>query len=164
MEEIWDLVNEQGEKVGVKFVRGSKKKIPKGLYHPGVEIWTRVGDGKLLVTKRHPKKSFPLKWEVSGGSLISGEEIAEGAARELFEETGISAKPEELTPLGKSIHGNFMAYSFLFKIEKLPPLTLQASEVVDAKTVTEEEFKALDMTSGTRKRFKLYRDMIFGEP
>ena len=54
-----------------------------------------LGEG-LLMTRRHPKKFLGGLWEVSGGSLIYGDDILACAVRELFEETGISTSPDKL--------------------------------------------------------------------
>lgn len=51
-------------------------------------------DGKLLTTERSRNKTYPLKWEVTGGSILKGETAAEGAVRELYEETGIKISTE----------------------------------------------------------------------
>jgi len=158
MEEIWELVNERGEKTGVLHKRGIK--MPAGFCHLGVEVWTRVGD-KIFTTKRHPAKWQGGRWEATGGSVVAGEEIEQAALRELAEETGITAKKEDLIFLGSKLFGNFLAYSFLIKLESLPKITLQKGEVTDYKVVSEEEFEALELTFGTRERLALYRDKIF---
>jgi len=69
-------------------------------WHPGeyglvVCVWVYDGKGKLLLTRRAPEKSFPGTWENSGGAAQAGESSREAIARELFEETGIQAQPEE---------------------------------------------------------------------
>ena len=107
--EIWELVDSDGNLSGVLYERGSKKPIPEGLYFRVVEVWTKIGD-KLLITQRHPSKWMGLKWEVSGGGVVFGEEIRDAAVRELFEETGLTAQLDSTKravieyPIGKKGH------------------------------------------------------------
>ncbi len=56
--------------------------------------------GRLLLFKREkPGQLFENHWEVVGGRIEFGETSAEAAQRELWEEAGISAKPEFVTVL-----------------------------------------------------------------
>jgi len=49
-------------------------------------------DGLLLVVRRVPgDDALPGAWELPGGGVDEGETIAEGALRELREETGLEA-------------------------------------------------------------------------
>ncbi|AUD14346.1 hypothetical protein CW734_12755 [Planococcus sp. MB-3u-03] len=48
------------------------------------------------MTQRDPAKPLPMLWETTGGSVITGESSLTGALRELEEETGLLARPEEL--------------------------------------------------------------------
>ena len=57
--------------------------------------WIYDGHGKLLLTRRAKGKSFAGTWENSGGAVKAGETSRQAVARELFEETGIRANPEE---------------------------------------------------------------------
>ena len=54
------------------------------------------GDGKLLLEQR----SDSDVWAIIGGGLGTMETLAEGAAREVLEETGIQVPTEELTFFG----------------------------------------------------------------
>jgi 8-oxo-dGTP diphosphatase len=47
-------------------------------------------DGRILICRRTPEQSHPLKWEFPGGKVEPGESPAEALARELEEELGIS--------------------------------------------------------------------------
>ena len=67
----------------------------KGEYGLVVCVWVYDGKGKLLLTRRAPEKSAPGTWENSGGAVKAGETSRLAVARELFEETGIHADPEE---------------------------------------------------------------------
>ena len=71
-----------------------------GEYGLVVCVWVYDGRGKVLLTRRAPGKSFAGTWENSGGAAQAGETSLQAIARELFEETGIRANPEEFELLG----------------------------------------------------------------
>ena len=58
-------------------------------------VWVYDGRGHVLLTRRAKGKSFSGTWENSGGAVKAGETSRVAIARELFEETGIKADPEE---------------------------------------------------------------------
>jgi 8-oxo-dGTP pyrophosphatase MutT (NUDIX family) len=58
------------------------------------------------------------KWEMPGGGVKRNEDPAVGARRELFEETGIKAKPQELTHLGLFTTEHFRASIYALIIQK----------------------------------------------
>lgn len=164
MAEVWDLVNDRGEKTGDKILRSDREKIPCGLYHPCVEIWVKVGE-RILITQRHPDKSDGLKYDCPGGAVLSGEEIIDGAVRELFEEVGIKAAKPQLVPLGTVLGRLVYAASFLLHLDSLPNLALQDSEVVGYKLVTSDELEKIsrELTHGTYKRYLEYKEKIFAK-
>ena len=73
-----------------------------GEYGLVVCVWVYDGRGHFLLTRRSPGKSFAGTWENSGGAAQAGETSRQAIVRELFEETGIRAEPEEfeLLPAG----------------------------------------------------------------
>ena len=95
-EEMWDAYNCKGEKLGYQIPRSMAKSLSEGVYHIAVMIYVKRADGCILATQRSRNKTNPLKWEVTGGSILAGETPVEGAARELAEETGITKKISEL--------------------------------------------------------------------
>lgn len=137
MREMWELVDINGNKTGVKIERGTNTPIPQGMYHVAVDIWTRSKDGKILLTQRHPNKEWGLKWECSGGAIAAGESPLDSARRELEEETGIQVSEEKLTYLGKTIMSEYQCimYTYLVVLTVDVDLKLQPEEVVDAKWV-----------------------------
>lgn len=98
MEEWNDIYLKNREKTGRVHLRGTPWK--KGEFGLVVCVWVYDGRGKLLLTRRAPQKSFPGTWENSGGAAKAGENSLEAIRRELFEETGILAEPEEFEPIG----------------------------------------------------------------
>lgn len=67
----------------------------KGEYGLVVCVWVYDGKGNLLLTRRAPEKSFAGSWENSGGAALAGETSLQAITRELREETGLIAGPEE---------------------------------------------------------------------
>ena len=162
MAEIWDIVNEKGECLGIRFERKDRDKIPDGMYHPCVEVWVKVGD-RLLITRRHPDKSEPLLYEVPGGAVVAGEDMLTGAMRELSEEAGVAADATAFRELGRMTNGKVYAVSYLLQFNEMPEIKLQASEVVGYKLVTESELEAMldELTRGARMRYNIYKERIF---
>ena len=58
-------------------------------------MWVYDGEGRILLTRRAPGKSCAGTWENSGGAAKAGEDSLTAIVRELREETGIIAAPEE---------------------------------------------------------------------
>ena len=162
MAEIWDLVDEEGRLLNIKWSRDDHDNIPEGLYHPCVEIWVRVGD-KLLITQRHPNKTEGLKYDVPGGAVVSGEDVLIGAVRELGEEVGIYVGEDDLIRLGAQSRGKVYAASYILRLDNLPQLTLQPTEVVGYKLVDRSELESMtdQLTAGTYRRYLVYREKIF---
>ncbi len=162
MTEIWDIVNEKGENLGVTWERENHDKIPAGMYHPCVEVWVKIGD-RLLITRRHHDKSEPLLYDVPGGAVVAGEDILTGAVRELAEEAGILVCSSKFKELGRLTNGNVYAASYLVEIDYAPEIKLQESEVVGYKLVTQDELEAMadELTRGTRSRYYIYKEKIF---
>ena len=79
--EEWELYDAQGSRTGQKIKRGEP--IPPGSYHRVVSVWLVNGKTEVLLSQRHPEKSYPLLWECTGGCVIAGETSLEGAVREV---------------------------------------------------------------------------------
>ena len=88
--EKWDLYNAKREKQGLLC---SAEKISPKLYHLVVSVWIVNQQGQYLLSQRHPDKQYPLYWECTGGSVLSGETSLQGAIREVKEELGILLTP-----------------------------------------------------------------------
>jgi len=56
-------------------------------------------DGKVLVQKRAADRSMAGMWEFPGGKIEPNERPENALVRELYEELGVSLRPEDLTPL-----------------------------------------------------------------
>ena len=91
--ELNDVYDENRNFTGKVHQRGTPWQ--PGEFGVVVCVWVYDGLGHLLLTRRAKGKSFSGTWENSGGAVKAGETSREAIARELFEETGIRADPEE---------------------------------------------------------------------
>ena len=94
--ELIDVLDENRNNTGKILSREEVHK--RGLWPKTVHIWVINKTGDILLLKRSPmKKTSPNMWTTSvSGHLSAGDSSIEGAIRELKEEIGIEAKPEEL--------------------------------------------------------------------
>ena len=141
-EEYRDLYDEHRKPLGRTAKRGSGS-LNEGEFHVVVMIATMDSHGRLLCTLRSPEKSsYPGVWELTAGSVLAGEDSVSAAVRELREETGISAQPEELKLFGTVTEKNaFIDCYFLRRDVELSEIVLQEGETADARLVSKSEFE-----------------------
>ena len=100
-------------------------------------VWVHDGRGRLLLTRRAPEKSYAGTWENSGGAAKAGESSLVAITRELREETGIQAAPEEFELLSsgrdKTCHYDFYCLRHPMPIEQV---RLQPGETDGAQWAT----------------------------
>lgn len=139
MKEYDDLFDEQKRPLGKRLLRGEP--FGEGEYDWSVCCWIMDGKGRLLLTKRSPEKLyFPGFWENTGGAARAGETGPEAIAREVFEETGIRAEPEEFLYLDSSRRGHHLFdYFLLIRDVPLDEIRLQPEETCDKRWVTFRE-------------------------
>lgn len=142
--ELWDLYNDKREKTGLTHQRGAP--IPDGYYHLCVSVWIVNNRGEFLLSQRHPDKDYPLCWECTGGSVLSGESSLEGALREVREELGITLDAGSGRLIRQTRRDDLRDFYdvWLFPYEtEINDLCLQKTEVVGAKWVDFAELSAL---------------------
>ena len=140
MKEMWDLYTQYREKTGETIERGED--FPEGYFHLAVSIWIKNSSGEYLLSQRHPNKQYPLKWECTGGSVISGETSLQGAIREVKEELGINLNAQKGTLVYRKRRNqqNDFYDVWMFNIDfPLKNIRLQSSEVIEVKWVKKEE-------------------------
>lgn len=115
-----------------------------GEYGLVVCVWVYDGKGRLLLTRRAPEKSFAGTWENSGGAAKAGETSLEAITRELREETGIVAAPEEfeLLDTGRDRRAHYDFYC-LENHTPLSDIKLQPGETDGVRWATFEEVHQL---------------------
>ena len=125
--EFNDIYDAEGNVTGRVHRRGSAWKA--GEYGLVVCVWVYDGKGNILLTRRAKGKSFAGTWENSGGAVKAGEDSLTAIARELREETGIHAEPEEFEFLESGMdHCTHFDYYCLKKKVPLESVVLQPEE------------------------------------
>lgn len=145
MREYWDLYDHARKPLGRIHQRGLP--LGEGEYHVVVSVWTVNQDGKILITLRSEEKElFPGHWENTAGSVMRGETSLDAALRELREETGIEATPEEITCLGTVLKIASFVDIFLVRKKMLDPdsIQLQKGETTAYRWVSYDELKEMD--------------------
>ena len=104
MTEYNDIYDKDRNLTGRVHLRGTPWK--KGEYGLVACVWVYDGQGRILMTRRAPEKTFAGTWENSGGAARAGENSLQAIVRELREETGIDAKPEAFELLESIREGN----------------------------------------------------------
>lgn len=137
-----DIYDRNRRRTGRIHLRGTP--WGRGEYGLVACVWVYDGQGKLLLTKRAPEKSFPGTWENSGGAVRAGETSLQAVRRELFEETGIDAAPEEFELIDSGMDGN-THYDYYCLRRQLPieQIVLLPGETTDAMWATFEQVHQL---------------------
>ena len=104
MEEMLDLVNEQGDPLGRAVPRSEAHRL--GLRHRTSHVWLvrrKNGVLEVLLQKRSDEKdSFPGCYDISSaGHIPAGQGFVDSALRELKEELGVTAQPQDLILCGQ---------------------------------------------------------------
>ena len=153
--EFFDILDEKGNKTGR--IKERSLVHEDGDIHGTVHIWIRRKTEKgydLLLQKRSKQKdSFPGCYDISSaGHISAGDEPLETALRELEEELGIKAEPEQLKKVCMhegSMNGNFYGREFknheistVYMYEETVDITklkLQKEEVEEVMWMDQEE-------------------------
>lgn len=104
MDELIDILNPEGKSTGKTALKSEAHK--NGWFHATAHIWFFTSNKKILLQKRAlTKKVFPGIWDISvAGHIGAGEEILEGAKREVFEEIGLILENKDFIKIGTRIH------------------------------------------------------------
>ncbi len=130
-----DIYDKDRNLTGRTHVRGTPWK--RGEFGLVACVWVYDGAGRVLLTRRAPEKTFAGTWENSGGAVKAGETSLQAITRELFEETGIQASPEEFKLIDSGRDGNtHFDYYCLRRDIPIERVVLQPGETVDAKWAT----------------------------
>ena len=143
MGELLDIYDSNRKKTGNVAERGVSE-IKEGEYRLIVTGIILNSENKILISKRSENKRHGLKWECSGGAVLSGETSLEGIIRELKEELGIEFTKKEaiyLKEIRKDEYPSDFKDIWLFRKDiEISELKFQVEEVIDAKWVTIDEF------------------------
>ncbi len=143
--ELWDLYDEHWQKTGETAVRGEK--LPEGRYHLVVDVLFLNSKGETLLQRRaKEKENMPDIWSVAGGSVIAGENSAQGCAREVEEEMGFKPDMQNARVLMKEARvrekGGFLRDIWLIRQDvPIESMTWQPSEVQDGMWILPEKIR-----------------------
>ena len=165
--EYLDICDESGQPTGEVVPR--KIAHRDGILHRTAHVWVVRKEGgkpEILLQKRSmEKESYPGKYDTSSaGHIPAGSEPLPSALRELQEELGISASPDQLTFAGhfriryekifygKPFRDNEVTWVYVYREPvDIDTLTLQESEVDEVRWFDPEEVRTEIRTS--RERF-----------
>ena len=112
--------------------------------HTGALVAVYVEDSLLLV-----RSSYRPQWNFPGGGVGADETPEMAAKRELMEEVGLVA--ETLMPAGifrgMSDGRNDVVHLFEMRLDRLPELKVDGSEIIGARLVALGDLKGLALTS-----------------
>ena len=106
MSEIWDVVDLNHTPVGMTVQRGHEAMQwlkDQGYYHV-VVLGFIISHRKLIVTRRALGKSAGGYYEVTGGSVLAGENSMDAIKREWKEEIGYDPTDHMVLPLPSFVH------------------------------------------------------------
>lgn len=142
-DEYVDLLGEDGRPVGITIRRGEPH--PPGTWGHGVSVWLRNASGAFLISQRHPDKKLGGLWETTGGAIPSGEASRQAGAREVAEELGLYIDPAAMHFVRTTKSQWEFCDIWLYELDvDILDVTVQATEVTDARWATKDDIRALD--------------------
>ena len=120
-------------------------------FHRTAHIWIINENKELLLQKRSAnKKSHPNCWDISGaGHIRTGEDVLDGAIRELKEKLGVIAKKNDLQFIAtikntKNPKNKEFQYVYLLKCNnKIEDYVFEDNEVSEVKYVFYEKLEKM---------------------
>lgn len=99
-------------------------------------------EGKILFVFEGKKEIFE-QWNLPGGGLEEGEEVAAGAIREAFEEASVNVELTGLVGLYPQV-GNSHSFNFVFSANILRGEPSASDNVLRLEWMSQKEFEALE--------------------
>ena len=127
-----DVYDKNRNFLGYTHIRGQI--VKEGEYHLTVQICVLDAAGRLLMTRRHPAKTWGGLWEVTAGCVLSGEDSRFAAVRELEEETGLHITEEDLNLMCTYRMSDHHIDCYLVQLDvrgEEVTVTLQEGETID---------------------------------
>lgn len=130
-------------------IKEKDKAHEEGNFHRTAHVWIINDKKELLLQKRSAsKKTHPNCWDISGaGHIRAGEDVIEGALRELKEELGVETKEENLkfiTMVKSTKNPKNMEFQYVYLLKcnnKTDEYTFEDEEVSEVKYVYYEELE-----------------------
>ena len=137
--EIWDVYDKNREKTGRTHIRGEK--MADGGYIVIVMVLIFDTKGRMLMQQRNDH----LKWApgmftmTAGGAMQAGETSAEAAARELFEELGITMQFDGRPQFSMTNSTAFMDYFLITSDIDIDEIKMPTDEVKSVRWASKDE-------------------------
>ncbi|HEX2834629.1 MAG TPA: NAD(+) diphosphatase [Thermoanaerobaculia bacterium] len=101
--------------------------------------------GRILLARHH---AYKQAWSTLAGFVEPGETIEEAAVRELYEETGVVARVEELRYFGSQAWPLPSSLLMAFTVEVADAkITIDESEIIEARFFSKEELEHATVSS-----------------
>jgi len=143
MVEMWEILDEHGNKTGAVKPRGEK--LEKGEFHLCVYVWVFNSQGEFLVSKRAADRAtWPLFWETTGGSAKVGEDSLAAALAETREELGVELDPANGEVFRRLTRGDCISDVWLFRQDvDMADVKPCPVEVCDVAFMAQEQIKRM---------------------
>lgn len=147
--EYLDIFDENNKPLGII---KEKSKVHEDVdYHRTAHVWIINNKKELLIQKRSKdKKNNPNCWDISGaGHIKAGEDVINGAIRELKEELGVYAKEEDLKLISiikSEDEPNNCEFAYVYLLEsdnKVEDYVFEDKEVSEVKYVYYEDLERM---------------------
>lgn len=147
-DELIDIIDENDNLTGLQKMKSEAHR--DGLWHRAAHIWIYSSKGEILLQFRASEKPFfPDKWDISAaGHIGAGEEPIVSGLRELEEELGIKAGPQDLDFFGtrkaSAVYNDIINkeyyYVYFMKFDgDISSLSLQKEEVGEVRFFLPED-------------------------
>jgi 8-oxo-dGTP diphosphatase len=125
-----------------------KREYPE---HPLVGVGGVVIAGNRVLLIRRGREPLKGKWSIPGGMVELGESLAEGARREIWEETGLHVEPLEVISVFDRIQKNGSRVQFHYVIvdylcRRTGGRLKAGSDVLDARWVKRDDLPNYHLT------------------
>ncbi|HEY5806129.1 MAG TPA: NUDIX hydrolase [Candidatus Saccharimonadales bacterium] len=135
---------------------------------PAFWVYFKVGHGRTRVVLLHDGKVLVMKqwisagkWGLPGGGLHKGEPAAEGAARELYEETHLRLDPRQLQPVGGAMYYKYgLSFEYHVFVARVGSNSVRAQriEVSELEWVRPGELHTKNASPDTLQALQMVRD------
>ncbi|MPN38105.1 Isopentenyl-diphosphate Delta-isomerase [bioreactor metagenome] len=149
MKELWDILDENGNKTGRLCERGTR--MYKGEYHLVVQVWIKNSNNEFLISRRSNNGiSWSGLWQTTGGAAVAGDNSLKTALKETREEIGIMLDPKNgqlfkhYSEPRKNDSGGVFIDVWLFRQDfDISTVVLQPEETCDAMWASSEKIKQM---------------------
>lgn len=110
-------------------------------------------DNKILMVQEAQEKCYG-QWNFPAGHLDDGENIFEGALREIFEETGCKVKLTKVLPIISSKERSLIRITFLTELIE-ENINFDKNEILDVKWIDIDDIKSMDSNTLRSQKMNL---------